>query len=66
MPRYADEEGITALTETLGGNGVNQFNAIWHYLIRGSLNHPNSYYHLLMKQLIASIALILGLVSCPR
>ena len=35
MPRYADEEGITALTETLGGNGVNQFNAIWHYLIRG-------------------------------
>ena len=35
MPRYADEEGITALTETLGGNGVNQFNAIWHYLIHG-------------------------------
>lgn len=37
MPRYADDEGQTALTDVLGGNANDQFNAIWQYLIKGDL-----------------------------
>lgn len=35
MPRYADDEGRTALGDTLEGKGADQFNAIWQYLRHG-------------------------------
>jgi mono/diheme cytochrome c family protein len=32
MPRYVDEHGATQITDILDGRGVEQFQAIWHYL----------------------------------
>ncbi len=35
MPRYTSEHGNTPLVTLLDGEGVRQFEAIWHYLLRG-------------------------------
>lgn len=35
MPRFADDDNKTALTETLEGDGARQFEAIWQYLLQG-------------------------------
>jgi hypothetical protein len=32
MPKFADDEGKTPLTDVLEGNAAAQFEAIWHYL----------------------------------
>jgi len=37
MPRYADDEGKTALSDILDGKAHDQFNAIWKYLSDGDL-----------------------------
>ena len=37
MPRYADDEGQTALADALAGDAHDQFNAIWQYLANGDL-----------------------------
>lgn len=34
MPRFADDDNKTALTDTLGGDGTKQFEAIWQYLLQ--------------------------------
>ncbi|MBK8097359.1 MAG: c-type cytochrome [Planctomycetes bacterium] len=31
MPRFADAKGRTAFTDVFGGDGAQQFNAIWHW-----------------------------------
>ncbi|MBT3468021.1 MAG: c-type cytochrome [Opitutae bacterium] len=37
MPRYADSEGKTALSDVLDGEADDQFNAIWKYFLEGDL-----------------------------
>jgi hypothetical protein len=32
MPKYAGEKGKTAIADVLGGDAVQQFEAIWQYL----------------------------------
>jgi hypothetical protein len=32
MPKYADGKGRTAITDVLGGDAAQQFEAIWHFL----------------------------------
>lgn len=35
MPRFADDDNRTALTDTLNGDGAKQIEAIWQYLLQG-------------------------------
>ncbi|MBI1374630.1 MAG: c-type cytochrome [Phycisphaera sp.] len=42
MPKYADDSGRTALSDTLDGDAAQQFEAIWQYLQAGRKIEPPS------------------------